>query len=120
MIHEFDLVLYPRKLWITYDATPKELNRKFPYGDDCGNPFEEESQNYASTYVTADRNKYKGALIVFENKEAMNCKTIAHESVHAAGYICYTVGIQADFKNDEAFAYLTGYIAECCEKIKNK
>ena len=29
MIHEFDPVIYPRKLWVTYDATTEELNAKF-------------------------------------------------------------------------------------------
>ena len=115
MIHTFDPVIYPRKLWITYDATPEELNEMFPTGDINGAPFKDETGYYGITYRTADKDNKGGILIRFsDNKEAMTPWNITHEAVHAAGYICNYIGIDADWDNDEAFAYLTTWIVKCC------
>lgn len=119
MIHEFDLVIYPRKLWITYDATPEELNEKFPSGDYFGNRFKDEEGYYGITYRTADKDNKGGVLIRFDGKEdSMSPSSMIHEAIHAAGHICKYVGIVADFDNDEAFAYLAGFIVKCCEEVK--
>ena len=115
MIHTFDPVIYPRKLWVTYDATPEELNEMFPTGDINGEPFKKEEGYYGITYRTMDKNDKGGVLIRFaDNKEAMSSWNITHEAIHAAGYICDYVGIGADWDNDEAFAYLTTWIVKCC------
>ena len=120
MIYEFDPVIYPRKIWITYDATPDELNKKFPSGDINGNRFKDEEGYHGITARTADKNNKGGVLIRFaNNKESMASWNITHEAIHAAGYICSYVGIDADFDNDEAFAYLATWIAKCCEKVKS-
>jgi hypothetical protein len=47
----------------------------------------------------------------------MTCKTIAHESVHAAGYMFQHIGQGID--SEEPFAFLVGWIADCCWKIRN-
>lgn len=120
MIHEFDPVIYPRKVWITYDATPDELNVVFPTGDTNGNKFKQEEGYYGITdRVCRGTDNKGGVLIRFENKEAMTAWTIAHEAIHAAGFICHYVGIAADFANDEAFTYLASWIVKCCEEVKN-
>lgn len=115
MIYTFDPVIYPRKVWITYDATSDELNEMFPTGDANGNRFEDEDGYCGITYRTADKEDVGGVLIRFaNNKEAMTPWNIAHEAIHAAGYICNYVGIEADWKNDEAFTYLVTWIIKCC------
>lgn len=119
MIHTFDPIIYPRKVWITYDATVDELNTMFPTGDIDGNPFKEEDGYYGITYRTADKDNKGGVLIRFpDNKDTVESWHITHEAIHAAGHICDYVGIKADFENDEAFTYLAAWIAECCEKVK--
>ena len=119
MIHEFDPVIYPRKLWVTYDATTEELNTKFPNGDYYGNRFKDEDSYYAITYHIGDADGKGGVLIRFFNKEeSMQPWNIAHEAIHAAGRILQYVGVEADFENDEAFAYLTTWIVKCCCKVK--
>lgn len=121
MIHEFDPVIYPRKIWITYDATPDELNDYFPTGDYLDNKFKEENGYEGITYRTADRNNKGGVLIRFaDNNEAMESWNMLHEAIHAAGIICQYVGIQADFDNDEAFTYLATWIMKCCERVKKE
>lgn len=118
-IYEFDPVIYPRKLWITYEATNEELNKMFPYGDSDGRRFEDEKQYYGITYKTADKENKGGVLIRFESKDAMTPWNITHEVIHAAGFICKYVGIEPDFENDEAFTYLATWIAKCCCKVKD-
>ena len=121
MIHEFDPVIYPRKLWITYDATSDELNKKFPTGDINGNKFKEQDGYYGITYSTADENNKGGVLIRFaDNNESMQSWNLIHEAIHAAGLICQYIGIQADWDNDEAFTYLATWIVKCCESIRYK
>lgn len=121
MIHEFNPVIYPRLLWITYDATPEELNDMFPTGDINGNRFKNEEGYYGITYRTAKKDNKGGVLIRFaDNKEAMTSWNMLHEANHAAAFICNYVGINADWENDEAFVYLATWIMKCCEEVKNK
>lgn len=117
MIHEFDPVIYPRKLWITYDATPEELNNFF-----SGTKFKEEDGYYGITYtVQKSSNNKGGVLIRFANsKEALEPWNVSHEAVHAAAIICQYVGIIADWDNDEAFAYLVTWVTKCCYDGKKK
>jgi len=56
-------------------------------------------------------------LIAFK-PEYLDCKTIAHEASHAAGYIFNHIG--ADMDCGEPTAYLIGWIADCCWKSKNE
>ena len=120
MIHEYDPIIYPRKVWITYDATLEELNQEFPNGYIGGDKFVEEKSSFGSTYKTGDKENNGGVLIRFEGKEAMTSWNMAHEAVHAAACICDYIGIAADWDNDEAYAYLVSFIVKCCEETKSK
>ena len=60
-----------------------------------------------------------GVLIRFASKEHMTISEIAHESVHAAAEVFDYIDADFDIDNQEPFAYLVGYIADCCWKIKN-
>ena len=57
-----------------------------------------------------------GILIVFENVKSFTVKTIAHETAHAVKQIWNHLG--EDYFGDEATAYLSGWIADCCWKVK--
>lgn len=59
-----------------------------------------------------------GVLIRFENKAAMTVRNITHEAVHAALEIFDYVGARTTHDNQEPFAYLVGWIADCCNKVK--
>lgn len=115
MIHEFDLYIYPRKLWITYDATPEELNKEFPRGDTNGHLFKNVPDfSYAVTDVTGNVDDKGGVLIRFHDRDAMNMENILHESIHAANFVFDYIGATHDVNNDEPYAYLVSYIAKCC------
>lgn len=122
MIHEFDPVIYPRKLWITYDATPEELNNFFPGGYNNGTKFKEEDGYYGITYAVQKGSDNKGGVLIrfADSKEALEPWNVSHEAVHAAAIICQYVGIIADWDNDEAFAYLVTWVTKCCYKGKKK
>lgn len=112
MIHQFDPVIYPRKVWITYDATCDELNEFFPEGDGTDEYFRElPSYTDASVYHVRSKDKLGGLLIRFK---------IRHEADHCANGIFAYIGAKVDVMNDETHAYLVGWIAKCCEEVKNK
>ena len=123
MIYEFDPTIYPRKIWITYDATAEELNKKFP-NSNCGKGFTDMDFNgvfYAVTYpVYESEHKVFGYLLRFPNKEGMSLFNIVHESVHVANRIFSVIGAEIDLENDETYAYLVHWIVKCCDSIKEK
>lgn len=120
MIHEFDPVIYPRKVWITYDATSDDLNNMFPTGDLYGNKFKDEEGYYGIAYRTKRGDNDKGGVLIrfADNKDSMSSWNMLHEVMHAAAMICDYVGIKADWDNDEAFVYLATWIMKCCEQVK--
>lgn len=121
MIYKFDLKIYPRILWVTYDATPEELSKLFPTDPDGNiiNWLEDFSGYACEMNVFSAPSNEGGMLIRFENKEALTTEHIAHEAVHAADDVYYFIGATSDITNDEPYAYLVGYIANCCTKVLN-
>jgi hypothetical protein len=120
-VRRFNPHVYPQRLWVAISNDGTELNGLFRYkGTDEIIRFEEhdvansEATAFPATEVGSD---YYGALIVFTRKKYMTCKTIAHEAVHAAGYIFEHIGQDVD--SDEPFAFLVGWIADCCWKVRN-
>ena len=115
MIHEFNFIIYPRKLWITYDASIEELKNHFGSKFD----FDEDDSYNALTYCVNNKQTEEGGILIrFMSKEQMTSSIMAHEAVHAAGRVCKYVGINPDWENDEAFAYLVAFIVKCCEEVK--
>lgn len=70
--------------------------------------------SYACVWRRVWRNKktLKSTLMIrFSSIDAAkDASTVAHESFHAAMIICYDVGIKVEPSNNEAAAYLIGYI----------
>lgn len=48
----------------------------------------------------------------------MTTKIICHESTHAAMQVFSEIDAIPDLENQEPFAYLCGYIADCCYEAK--
>jgi len=71
-------------------------------------------------YKTKDLSGYGAVTIKDENKnrsyvvafEGLHCGLIAHEVVHLVNYIFLDCGQELDRVNDEAQAYLTGWLFE--------
>lgn len=112
-IFEYDPAIYPRKLWVSVGASTKELNEVFEKMGDM------DDSAIATVYsVCRTENKIGGVLIRFNNRMDMTPSVIAHESVHAAMGIYSYVGAEVDLDNQEPFAYLVGWVADCAWKAK--
>ena len=124
IVHEFDPVIYPYKIWIAVSNNlntacemflDADTDKDFIFSDgDNGN-------KYAAMALPAIKKdgRYCGTLIPFKSKKEMSVRNIAHESSHAAKQLFEYIG--ADTRPHEPFEYIVGWIAECCEKVlKNK
>lgn len=117
-IHQFDPVIYPFKLWIVISSDLKAISERFN-DYPSGNEF---SYTDADNMIAFTQNVQQksdglvGAIIVFKKRSDCNVRLIAHESTHVALLLWKHVG--EDEPGMEADAYLVGWIAECCEKVK--
>lgn len=115
-VHEFDPVLYPRKIWVV-KGTGMDMQQKIkdayrtPNDDSLSmEGVDKVKAGVWNVMETADRAGY-GVLIWLRTK--VDPGVVAHESVHAANNICIDCGIHFDALNDEHYAYLVGFIADC-------
>lgn len=110
-LHEFDLAIYPRKLWIAVSKS------KF---EDILDGVSDFDYSYAAiTETTFNRKTKKGGILIrFASKKEMNIKTITHEATHAAMDIFSYIGANVNLEDQECFSYLCGYIADCCNKVR--
>ena len=119
-IKRFDPVIYPQKLWVAVTEDATELNGLFVKeyeGEPINFEVYEFKEKYeALTIRVRSKTRHFGVLIIFKPK-FLDVKTIAHEASHAAGYIFHHIG--ADMDCGEPTAYLMGWIADCCWKMKN-
>jgi hypothetical protein len=120
-LQKFDAVIYPRKLWVAISKSGTELNGTFRHEATCEIiRFEEYGLAgfYAITFPVVEvSSNHVGVLIIYTKQGNMTCSTVAHEAVHAAGLIFQ--GVRAQIDSDEAFAYLVGWVADCCWRLKN-
>ena len=119
-IHEFDPVIYPYKLWIVIDKQPTIISEYFD--EYSGNPIEfiERDTNNLAAFampVSKKEDSNYGVVIFFRSKRSMKYELVAHESSHAAKYLFEHIG--AEIKEHEPFEFVIGWIAGCCEKVKN-
>lgn len=111
-IHEFPLGIYPRKIWI---AITKE--NKF---DGFSDLSEIDESCDAVVENAHDKVNNKGGIFIrFISKNSMTTEVIAHEACHAAMEVIDYIGAKIDLNNQEYFCYLVGYIAKCCQQVKN-
>ena len=130
IIHQFDPVIYPVKLWVGINPPFEDVEKMF-YGlnseteriDITSDAYESDHFTIARTHPVASKSEgWIGLLVTI--RKVKQCKTgiICHESAHCADFICGQFGITAgNFEGGEAYAYLIGWIADCIEKVlKNK
>lgn len=117
IIHQFDPVIYPVKLWVSITNDNNALNEQFQWAyDEPKIDIDFESFDAITGAARQKESKLFGILIVFENKKLCSLKNIAHESSHAVDEIWRRLGEER--AGNEANAYLIGWIAECIEKVK--
>ena len=123
IIKQFDTVIYPRQIWIAAGGTREDIAAFFT--DDDGDPFyirpERIESSEALAFSISDKDhKCSGSLVWFHDPERMTLRNVTHESVHAANFIFSDLGIKIDTDNDEAQAYLAGFVADCIEKVQTE
>lgn len=113
-ILQFNPVIYPSLLWVVIgDKTDKD---RFPSVGLM------EDNSLAQTESTNDAlNNKNGVLIRFRSRSVITAETITHEAVHAAAEFMRYIGGEIDVRNQEPFAYLCGWVADCIDQVrKNK
>ena len=121
MIHKFDTCIYPRNVWVAVTPKESEITDKFleASGRELSLDDLYEFNFEACAFRVRDKEtKELGCVIWFPRKSSMTVKIIAHESVHCALDIFEDVGAIITPNNQEPFAYLVGFCAECCQKVK--
>ena len=116
MIHRYTMGIYPRTLWITFDATPEELNLQFPTGDTNNKPFVAlDKWVDARMDVVCDIANNGGLLLRFEGIKSAMMSVVAHEANHVADEVYNYIGAVPDINNNEPHSYLVGWVAACVE-----
>lgn len=116
MIHRYPMGIYPLTLWITFDATPEELNLQFPTGDTENKPFAQLNKcTYARVDTVFDMDEKGGSLIRFDGVKSARMSIVAHEANHVADDVYDYIGAVPDINNNEPHAYLVGWVAACVE-----
>ena len=111
-VHEFDPLIYPRKLWIAVGKGQfNDIFEGVSKWDDNADAVVDETYHKC--------NKKGGVLIRFGCIEDMSITNITHESLLAALMIYDYCDILVDTKNQEHICYLAGWIAKCCDEVKN-
>ena len=115
-IYQFDPQIYPRKLWVAVGASREELQERF------GDELKELDEGCdADTVVVQQKEPLLGGVLIrFENLADIRTNNIAHEATHAALVIFDFIGGRIDYYNQEPFAYLVGWVAKCCDEVKNE
>jgi hypothetical protein len=116
-IKRFDPVIYPQKLWVCVGKDFESLNGLFSDIDDNKDvDFGKFGMFKAVTLNIREKKTQEYCVVIVFRPKYLDCNTIAHEASHAAGYMFHHIG--ADMDCGEPTAYLIGYIADCCWKVK--
>lgn len=115
-IYQFDPQIYPRKLWVSVEASTEELQERFGKEDIKG--FDD--SYYAETMAVQQKEPLLGGVLVrFQDLKAMTPENIAHEASHAAIEIFDYCDCRIDVDNPEPFTYLVGWIVRCIDEVRN-
>ena len=142
IIDEYIQPIYPPyRLYVCINCSKEDLDSKFEFEDGSSIYYSPSEYNTtedvlskvykikSNAIVDAYTNygvRLKGTedewaiVIVINNIEAGINNTIAHESFHAAHRILDHCGVTLGEDSTECFAYMVGYIAECCHKTVDK
>jgi len=122
IIHEFDPVIYPLKLWVASEFNVKAIQSLFETKEGKELNFEISNDVNAVTFnrtVVHKKTRDWGALVAINSEKDLGARTISHEATHATRFIWDH--LNEDSPGIEADAYLVGWIADCIEKVlKNK
>lgn len=118
-IHQFDPVIYPRKLWVLKGADSGLIKKHFTdtykselvINEEIGNGYDG-----MVFQVKSKDNGYLGSLVWIAN--SVNIGVIAHEASHVAMDMLSDIGYKLDACNQEPISYMIGWIADCIWQVK--
>lgn len=121
-IWEFDPQIYPQLLWVSVNPTEEEQKA---FTTTYEKPEKDLKADLNGYHAVVDRVRFKesrrtGNIITFSSLESINFTNVAHESSHVTMDICSYCGVKTHYDNQEAIAYLVGWVADCCEKVKEE
>ena len=102
----FDIPIYGRKIVFIACDDPDELEKIIPsWGYDYvhGHCFKSEYHQEYAYYIVINP---------FQKDDRLTKGTIAHECYHCINFICFDKGIELQLNNDEAQAYLMGWLTD--------
>lgn len=119
-IAEFFPEVYPRRLWVAYGSSIKDINDRFLGRDHEPISFNANALDAMTITVIEKSTLRYGVLVVFGTKEDATPPTITHESIHVAMSIFEDIGAEFTFNNQEPFAYLVEWVSKCCHEFVHK
>lgn len=118
-IHQFNPVIYPRKLWVLKGGTGEMIKEHFTNTDKSELVINKEIGDEFDGMVFQVEfkdNGFLGSLVwIADNVDAGE---VAHEAVHVAMDIMSDIGFVFDPNNQEPLAYMTGWVADCIWQVK--
>lgn len=118
-IHEFHPLIYPRRIWIVKGSDKKIIKDKFLERDGEEIVLKNEKGNESACtvfpYVKLRENDKYGYLVCVQSH--LSVGDIAHEYVHVATELFSEIGAIHTPDNQEPFAYLVGWIADCIHQV---
>lgn len=119
IIHEFHPSIYPRRMWVVKGCKKEFIKDKFTerLGEEI--IFENLDGNESACTVfprvkLKENGKY-GHLVYIQSR--LSVGDIAHEAVHVATELFSEIGSFHTADNQEPFAYLVGWVADCIYQV---
>lgn len=126
LIHEFDPLLYPTRVWAGVNVPSEDIAQKF-YSlltDGSVADFEDtaSSSSVATCYPVVDKeSKRKGIFCNIHRPKDTGVGVMSHEAEHIVCWICEQFGINSiSFDDSEPRAYLIQWAANCLNEVKSK
>ena len=128
MIHEFDPVIYPFRLWVSVNPTYEQISEKFyALTEDMGrmdidkHQFDHDIFSIATTCPVSDKKSgWIGCIVNIWKPNRFTIKELCHESSHVSDYCFEEFGMTTRcFKDGEPYAYFIGWIANCIDSEMN-
>lgn len=121
--YEYYPVIYPLKLWVCVGGCITDIAKTFDDKDGHKMVISEEDVEYsrALTFPAILHESMDYGVVVWLHKlSAVDDATVTHEAIHAVNFMFIHLGIALDSENDEAQAYLGGFIGSCIAKTLKK
>lgn len=118
-LHQFHPGIYPRYLWIADKSSKSVINSNFSGRiGEALDLSDEEGNEYACRLFRVTHNDTSKYGFLLHVKKALTTQYISHEAVHIALEYFRDIGAYVDIDNQEPFAYLVGWIADCIYQVK--